>query len=275
MQGPHRIVRAGSSYVGWEAIDDAGRVRGFILDQPEQPGRGRAGDWIADTPQVLTALYTEAADAWTRAGYWTHECVFPTGHTAERALLSLGFGHQQAYGKIPVQRPRADRSSDVQIRRGADLDALLPRVPLIAKQQEQSPVFSPRSSQFFDELEEGFREWAAGDDVVIFAHQASRTDRPAGYVALELTQNGPEIALMAVDPNRRGQGIGSALLIEAHRWASARQYTQIRVDWRTANIQAEAFWFRAGAQSTSSDGVVPSMVIRAERGDGGRPICTH
>ena len=239
-----------SALRGWTAVDLNGHVQGFIVDDDERPGVGREGEWVATSPAVLAALYTAAAAEWTRRSIWTHTTVLRRNDPLEGTLLSLGFGHEQAYGELQVAH--VDRPATVRVRllSTEEHDRVLPLVGVIAESQAGSPAFAPRTAEFLDALDSSFLEWASRDVVVFCCFDSTGRD-PVGFLAVDGSEDVPEITLAAVAPTARGQGIGSSLLSAARGWALTAGIPTLQVDWRTTNPLADAFWSSAGVETTA------------------------
>ena len=239
-------VRERAPVTGWRAVDSTGEWQGFIVHDDARPGAGQEGEWVATSAEVLCALYTVAADAWATQGVWTHQVVLRDGDPLESTLLSLGFGHQQAYGVMNTDRRWPDAVSEARILRQQEHSHVLPLVPLVSEHQAESPVFAPRTEAFLRELDASFLDWAEADEVVVFGHFDRETREPTGFLAVDLSEAVPEIVLAAVAPSARGRGVGRALLTAMQLWAYEQRIPQWHVDWRTTNPQAHRFWIGVG-----------------------------
>jgi GNAT superfamily N-acetyltransferase len=233
---------------GWVARDRTGSLVGAVVDLPGRAGNAAAGAWWASSPQTLEGLYAVAAQAWVRAGIMTHRVVLPSGDPLERAVLDLGFGHQQAFASAPLTELvlLPDRVDGVEVRAATrgDLGVLADLVPLVARGQGEAPVFAPRTPEFFAQL-----PGSLGGFVNHPALQALVATEDATAIGFTLlAQDGPavEVVLTGTVPEHRGRGVGRALLAAARAWAVHRGATRVRADWRTTNPTAARFWLSVG-----------------------------
>jgi len=72
--------------------------------------------------------------------------------------------------------------------------------------------------------------------------------RPAGYL---LCEDAGRIGLLAVEPARRGQGVGSALLRGALAWFENQDVAEVRVVTQGRNVAAQRLYQHAGFRTQS------------------------
>jgi GNAT superfamily N-acetyltransferase len=86
---------------------------------------------------------------------------------------------------------------------------------------------------------------------------AERDDRLIGvctaYLDLHSVRFGPRcwVEDLAVDPARRSEGVGAALLQRAREWARERGATHLELDTAEARADAQRFYEREGADHRS------------------------
>ena len=234
---------------GWVARDDAGTLVGALVDQPGRPGDARAGEWFASSARTLTDLYTAAAAVWLAAGIPTHRVVLPHADPLEPVLVDLGFGHQQAFGSAPLTllRSRAeDGAAGVHVRSATrqDLPELTDLVPLVSRHQGGSPVFAPRSPEFFDQLPASIEEFV--EEPALQALLAVDGSTAVGFALLEHDGAELEVVLAGTRPDERGRGVARALVAAATAWGETRGAVRVVADWRTTNPVAARFWPSVG-----------------------------
>ena len=90
---------------------------------------------------------------------------------------------------------------------------------------------------------------AAGSTVLV----AEDGDRMVGFCTAYMTLESIRFGLrcwveeLVVDPERRSEGIGAALLAEARRWAAERKATHVKLDSGIARVDAHRFYEQEGA----------------------------
>ena len=108
-----------------------------------------------------------------------------------------------------------------------------PRIPL-AKANEMFEIWTNKST---------LGEMA---DVVLVAHPSDSSDAIVGMVTVSRRQDGGQIGLIAVDPNVRCVGVGTALVHAAHRWMVGAGLTRGWVVTQLANANACRLYERTG-----------------------------
>ena len=90
---------------------------------------------------------------------------------------------------------------------------------------------------------------AAGSTVLV----AEDGDRMVGFCTAYMTLESIRFGLrcwveeLVVDPERRSEGIGAGLLVEARRWAAERKATHLKLDSGIARVDAHRFYEQEGA----------------------------
>ncbi len=108
-----------------------------------------------------------------------------------------------------------------------------PRIPL-TKANELFEIWTKKST---------LGEMAAA---VFVAQRADARDAIVGMVTLSRRQDGGQIGLIAVDPNLRGIGVGTALVHSANRWTVAAGLSRGWVVTQRANANACRLYERSG-----------------------------
>ena len=212
------------------------------------------GTAVGGSADVAAALYTPVAERAVSAGVWQHQVTVPVTADGREldAWYELSFGREQAYAVRPAGAPRPPaHPSGVTVRRGGppDLPALLGLIGVVGEHQLAAPVFSGIGPDFFAQLpaaherelaagEATYHLACAGEAVVGFAmtYPAETRTAPAGSI---------ELPLVAVAPQHRCAGVGSALVAAV---LDAEGDAQVSCDWRTTNRLAARFWRRWGFQ---------------------------
>jgi ribosomal protein S18 acetylase RimI-like enzyme len=261
---------------GVAAVDDDGRLLGYLVGAPDDEGAWGPNEWIdhpghaVEEPEVLRDLYAALAESAVRDGRGRHYVLVPAGDSALLdAWYRLGFGQQQAYGIREV----ADTAWPERVRPAivADTDALLPFTVAISQHHAGSPVFSDNAARRVegaeaakDEVREQLEADIAADEIATLVAEAE--GRIIGFLeacAVELSGEGvdghatlarPEgacyLAFAATDPEARGLGAGVDLTNAAFAWAHRAGYQTMVTDWRVPNLLASRFWPRRGFRTT-------------------------
>jgi len=91
---------------------------------------------------------------------------------------------------------------------------------------------------------------AGSDSVVLVAEDGERmVGFCTAYMTIESVRFGRRcwVEELVVDPGRRSQGIGAALLAAARRWAADRKATHLKLDSGIARVDAHRFYEQEGA----------------------------
>lgn len=242
---------AASPLHGWIATGRDGAVEGVMLDVEGRRGDLLADHWRAISPRVLTELYSVAAEVWVAAGITTHRMVAARADPAAGALVDLGFGHQQAFSSqslesLGARLSSAARQATVEVRAvcGDEVAQLTTLVPMISLHQAGSPVFAPRTPQFFEQLPASIAEYV--EDPTCGAWLAWANGTAVGFALAECSEEMVELALIGVSPGTRQSGTATALVANVIEWGHAQGATTAVVDWRTTNTLAAAFWAGLG-----------------------------
>lgn len=98
-----------------------------------------------------------------------------------------------------------------------------------------------------DELYVRWLESCFGDGATFFvAEVAEQDNRIAGYLAAELSGAEASIALLGVDPQDQGRGIGRRLLEACLQWLPSRGIRRAHVVTHGRNMRAQRLYQRAG-----------------------------
>lgn len=252
-----RIAHRGAGMVAF----DAGRVVGYLAAWPAE-GRGErwtyAPEWawssLADGSageRLLQDLYAAAAERWVADGRRTHYLAVFAGDPGEAAFRWLGFGRSTMDGLRDLTPVPLRGGSGVEVRRAAIGDA-----PTIAELEDglrahlaSSPVFfalgPPRSRE---EHERRLADPAVGTllaetggSAIGYLRIGPASDDAATVIRDPLTAS---ITGAYTRPDRRRDGVATALLAAAVDWARERGHVRVAVDFETANLLASRFWSR-------------------------------
>ncbi len=234
---------------GWVALS-GGRVVAALFATPTRFGVSGGPVGLGGDQAALADVYAAAADEWVRDGHLRHGLhIYASDRSSHDALVTLGFGHEQAYALHPLDLlPPQPDVPGLTMRPGApaDLDDVMTLAPLVSDHQAGSPVFAPRNAAYYN----GLREQHAGELAAGVRYLLAYLDgQPAG---MALTYDGEvsplvppdaiEMPFVSVAPNARGRGVGLALTSAVLRDAQARDARCVVTDWRTTNLLSSRFW---------------------------------
>ena len=238
-----------------------GRVAAFVLAEVGDRGLFGRSAWVAhaghaaDDAELLRDVYAVAAEPWVEAGAERHYVLVPAFAEALAPWYRLGFAHMHVEGIRRSGGYEAATPAGVTIRRGtrADLE-IAEEIDLeIFQLHARSPSFArltldreARRAEWFetDLKEDGLHYLVAevnGEPVghsIIFRHEP----------ALGYPENAATLASTAVLEDRRGQGIGLALVAAILRLAAEAGYEYVVPNWRMTNLPASRFWPARGFQ---------------------------
>lgn len=233
--------------------------RGYLIGAPREDPVWGPNVWVelaghaAEEPEAARDLYALAAHRWVEEGNTRHYVIVPA-HDAPLldAWFRLGFGQQHAVGLREVPGEVA-WPEGVRVARPDDVEALVTLAPLLADHQALAPVFGPGRGGW-DEAEmrrKVVEDVDAGNILV-----AELNGRLLGCVYLDVREadlHRPQsafLAWMAIVPEARGKGLGSALTDASLAWARSRGHAAIAIDWRVTNLLASRFWPSRGFRTT-------------------------
>lgn len=249
---------------------DGDRVVGFLFGAPRADPLWGPNVWVEAAGHAVTEaeivrdLYAVAAARWVEEGRRFHYAVVPT-HDPKLvdAWFRLGFGYQHAHALRELgDEPPAPVPAGVSIRppTRADIPELARIDLLLPDHHARSPVFSAGVTGTFDDT---VAEWEDDFDDDRFTHfVAELGGRLVGFATLcplEVSRAHAGMAFVdgaaflgfaALDPDRRGIGIGAALF-EARREAARRAgYTTLVTDFRMTNLLSSRFFERRHFRTT-------------------------
>lgn len=115
--------------------------------------------------------------------------------------------------------------------------------------------------------------WSGAQLLTLFALPSARVclawdgDRPCGFYAARLAGPESELLLLAVDPDRRGCGIGKRLLADWQRWAAGKgaddYFLEMRADNDAARLYRRAGFSECGQRAAyyrGGDGVLRDAI---------------
>lgn len=203
-------------------------------------------------------LYAKAGQDWLNQHIANHYLITPALPDTILNWQKLGFGIQQTYALLDLDQKRPDIVSHTgfEIRPAAvnDKEKLADVSPWIAQRLHAAPVWAPLPPQHLSNLRKGFSElptekgaktWLILKDKQIMGF--------AVYYPAPPNQQDPlngdkwvELAVAAVHPLWRGQGIGRMLIEYTLKQIQKEGYAVCKTDWRTANAATDHFWLASG-----------------------------
>ncbi len=245
---------------GVAALRD-GRVAAFVLAQVGDRRHFGHSAWVmhaghaSEDGELLRDVYAAAAQGWVEAGAERHYVLVPAFYEALAPWYRLGFAHMHVEALRPSGGFETATPAGVTIRPGtrADLE-IAEEIDLeIFKIQARSPSFTrlpldreARRADWFetDLKEEGLRYLVAEAGGELLGHTIIFRHEPA----LGFPENAATLASTAVLEDRRGEGIGLALVAAILRLAAEAGYEHIVTNWRMTNLSASRFWPARGFQ---------------------------
>jgi GNAT superfamily N-acetyltransferase len=261
---------------GYTAFRNEKMVAYFMGTFTIQPW-GRCG-WVnlpgsalaeGESVETLQDLYVLLGDDWVKRGVFIHHSYLPAAdQKLVNAWFNLDFGKERIdaildLGKIEF--PEIHIPEGIQIRRGGkgDNEHLAGMSHLIMRELEKSPYWHPTPPEDFPEFREGWSELA--DDQMVDIWLALEGDKTVSTIASWATMHPEEdtdmdmfadekvfsFSVAATRPERRGQGIMTALkwTCLAHNRDQGFEYCY--TNWISPNLAASRFWPRFGYQEVS------------------------
>ncbi len=230
-----------------------GRVVGHLTAALLDGTRRRA--WVPpdgasfDDPAVLAALLEAAAPAWRDAGargfsVWAYDEPDEVGAweacgaclRARRGVRALSSDDP---GSVPGLGLRRAGAGDLQVALVLDRWGDPPGAPALEDDERRREVGAlledPEVDYLIAEL-----DGRAVAQAVVMALPARRGSRA----------NAVHLSAVAVDPTRRGRGLGAALVEAALERARSAGYAVAEVNWRTVDPRVERFWRARGFAPT-------------------------
>ena len=245
-----------------------GRLVGFLgcclqLPGPAPPlGRlrlNRAADFpetahaavLRDGHDVYREMYSRLSSRLVANGCFEHTVTVPAADKAAiDAWFSLGFGLQTIVGVRSIG-PVAGAPAEVTVRRAAleDADAFCSLVMRLARFHATAPIFSPLSGDY-RALRRAAEMVLTDDSAAVWL--AIRGAAPLGLMSIQTaaehismdarTESGVHIAEAVTAASARFEGVGTAILAHAFRWAAEAGFERCTVGWESANLLSSRFW---------------------------------
>ncbi len=212
--------------------------------------------------ELYRQMYAALAPRWVAAGCFTHYIELPAANRPARdAWASLGFGQDMTLAARhtgPVAGPAAGAELDIRRATPDDIEVVTRFAIGLARYQAGPPMYFPYLPETEAEQRASHAELLR--DPVSGCWLASCHGRPVGMqIFAPLPPTADMLAPAAsvnldeayVEGERRGHGIGAALL--QHTLARARDagYARCTVAWLTANLSGARFWLRHGFRPLS------------------------
>ncbi|ALH79546.1 GNAT family N-acetyltransferase [Sphingopyxis macrogoltabida] len=121
--------------------------------------------------------------------------------------------------------------------------------------------------------------WSAAQLLTLFALPSARVslawdgERPCGFAAARIAGPESELLLLAVDPDRRGQGVGKLLMDDWQQWALLEgaddYFLEMRADNDAVHLYQSAGFAECGRRSAyyrGADGVLRDAITMRRSG---------
>jgi GNAT superfamily N-acetyltransferase len=204
--------------------------------------------------ELYRLMCADLGKRWLSNGCLLHAItLYPDEHAARHAWFSVGFGlvvmdALREIGREPPADLRSPAGVHIRRARASDLDLAASLELELLKHLALSPAFLPL---IVYERRASLEEWLAEESHVLWL--ACEDDEAVAYLRFEPSEQMvlPTSAETTVAitgaftrEDRRGTGIGTALLATGLQWARAAGYTHCSVDFESANLPGSAFWLR-------------------------------
>jgi ribosomal protein S18 acetylase RimI-like enzyme len=211
------------------------------------------GGCAARNAELVRDLYAALSPGWDRDRRRVYVPASDAGLVD--AWFRLAFGLQFTYAARELS---AGKPSGVDVRPGRreDLDAVVALQQSFTRHLHTSPSYSARVPSTDDAIR---ARWEGTWDDERFTHfVAVRDERVVGHLllyrqpaeGLRIPAGNIDLALLVVDPDTRGRGVGSQLTAHALGSAFEEGYRAVTVDWRVVNLAADRFFRRRGFRPT-------------------------
>jgi GNAT superfamily N-acetyltransferase len=214
---------------------------------------------VAGDPEALVGLYTAAAADWVAKGVLTHAVHIPSGAPELiDPFLRLGFGYQAQNGmhalKVIPAAPEVPGLT-VSLAGVDDFEELLPLTRALPDHLAESPVFSPRTDNYYASLRDvHWGNVSKGEGNYFLARLDGRAVGLAKTEDAEIHPlepvGGSYLGIGVVISEFRGTGVGLALTHAYLSHAAENGSTGMATDWRTTNLPAARFWPAVGFRPT-------------------------
>jgi GNAT superfamily N-acetyltransferase len=252
---------AGAGARGFVALDGheiVGFLSAHVVEDPPLPAYAFSGAAEhAAAPgaarDAYALLYRAASPAWAAAGAALHRVLLPARDEAGLAAWArLGFGWEKFHAVCDLAAPPAPSGppAGVEIRRATSADEALVRslADVVPDHTAGPPAWAPVPDSYLEEIRDGYAELAREGGGTCWL--ALRDGRAVGLVLMLEASGDPllvppwsiGLAVGATVAAERGRGAGRALAERALAEAAAAGHRWCVADWRSANLEADAFW---------------------------------
>jgi len=181
---------------------------------------------------ITAALHPEEATPFLQVGFTEHDRL--------RVLI---------HSLVDLDPPRRRLDPSVRLRRARPSD----RADALAVDARAFPTFWQLDGDGLDE--------AIDATPSSRFRAATRDGRLVGYAVTGRAGNQGFLQRLATDPDHAGTGIGTALVLDALRWASRRRVTRMLVNTQDGNQRALELYRRVGFEPTPTDLLVLTRPI--------------
>ena len=261
---------------GYAAMRNGKMVAYFLGTTTNQPW-GRCG-WVyppgsalaeGESVEILQDMYVLLGDDWVKRGVFIHHTYLSAADKdLVEAWFNLGFGKERIdaildLNKIEIPEIKAPKGIQVRRAESGDNEHLAGMSHLIMRELEKAPYWHPTPPEEYPKLREGWAELA--DDQTIDVWLALERGKTVGSIAswetmhpeeetdtnMYANQNIFSFSVAATQPERRGQGIMTALTWTCLAHNRDQGFEYCYTNWISPNLAASRFWPRFGYEEVS------------------------
>lgn len=251
-------------------LESGGEFVGYMLGLAKNRQRWGPNVWVesagyaAPDETAVRLLYAAAAQEWVDQGRVAHYVLTPAGdEEMDHAWWTLAFGMQHIHAVRPVLAEAPPQPEGVVIREATthDIPVLAQLDQVLPAHQRRSPVF--RLALTVPDLRDAESEWhqemeaptlvpfvAECDGEIVGSAVGADIDMSSIHFGLLRPLSAGFAGYVAVFPDHRRRGIGSALASEVLVWAGRTDYACVAADWRSTNLFSVMTWEGLGFTPT-------------------------
>ncbi len=226
--------------------------------------RFRVGPWHADSRVAYLAVCQPPSEPSTES---LHGCLRRIAEAGYSSVITSALHPEEARSFLAAGFEEYDRLRVL----AHDLRHLDPPRPRLApntrlrraRSRDRGPVLVVDGRAFSDfwRLDHTAMSEAEGATPVTRFRVAVCEGRVTGYAITGRGRGQGFLQRLATDPDAASRGVGSALVVDALRWASRRRCQRLLVNTQTENIRALDLYERVGFTPTATDLVVLSRPV--------------